>query len=224
MRVYAWRHQNFTNFGDELGYELLKRILGDVERVANPAAADIISIGSILGSVRYKPGTVVWGSGFIKANQLTSSGLKFAAVRGRLTAVRLSQLGVWTESCAMGDPAVLVPRFWPKSDAKSDDHVVGWIPHYIDDKDPGGWNLKIDVRAPVDEVISQISSCRAILSSSLHGCIVADAFGIPSMRLHHEAVIGGNFKWADYMSARSQPINLTQDRLLRALRAALPSQ
>ena len=44
-------------------------------------------------------------------------------------------------------------------------------------------------------VINKISSCRVVLSSSLHGLIVADSYGIPNMRIARDDVITGNWKW-----------------------------
>jgi hypothetical protein len=57
------------------------------------------------------------------------------------------------------------------------------------------------------EVLQQIGSCRKIVSSSLHGIIVADAFGIPrriemAERFPRE---GGDFKFRDYSASIGMP-------------------
>ncbi len=57
----------------------------------------------------------------------------------------------------------------------------------------------IDVERPCGEVCAEISACARILSSSLHGLVVADSYGIPNARLVlSNQIIGGDFKFRDY--------------------------
>jgi hypothetical protein len=70
--------------------------------------------------------------------------------------------------------------------------------------------LPIDVGAPVAEVLARIARCRYILSSSLHGLIVADALGIPNgwlwLDTGRERTAGLTaFKVQDYHSAFDTP-------------------
>ena len=52
------------------------------------------------------------------------------------------------------------------------------------------------------DVIDQISSCERILSSSLHGIITSDAYGIPNCWIELSGkVLGGYFKYLDYASS-----------------------
>lgn len=54
-------------------------------------------------------------------------------------------------------------------------------------------------------VICRISECKAILSSAMHGLIVADSFGIPNMRIvASDSLMGGGYKFKDYYSAFSK--------------------
>jgi pyruvyltransferase len=75
----------------------------------------------------------------------------------------------------------------------------------------------------VDDVIAQITSCAVIAASSLHGLIVAEAFGIPAMRLPH-ALTGGDdaafvdYKFTDYLTALDRPLPVIQQELVGALR------
>jgi len=62
-------------------------------------------------------------------------------------------------------------------------------------------------------VISEIAKCRRIVTSSLHGTIVADSFGIPRQvelppRLLQEKE-GGSFKYNDYASLYGPPSKYT---------------
>ena len=54
-------------------------------------------------------------------------------------------------------------------------------------------------------VIGRISECEAVLSSAMHGLIVADSFGIPNIRvIASESLMGGDYKFKDYYSAFSK--------------------
>jgi len=59
----------------------------------------------------------------------------------------------------------------------------------------------IDAGGSVDSVVRQIASCAAITSSSLHGLVLADSFGIPASWFGLEPELwGGSFKFQDYES------------------------
>jgi len=59
--------------------------------------------------------------------------------------------------------------------------------------------MVIDVEQDWKRVLSQISACDVILSSSLHGLIVADSYQIPNARVSFSgAIVGGDFKFFDY--------------------------
>lgn len=52
------------------------------------------------------------------------------------------------------------------------------------------------------DVIDQICSCERILSSSLHGLIVSDAYQVPSCWIELTGkILGGHFKYLDYASS-----------------------
>ena len=65
-------------------------------------------------------------------------------------------------------------------------------------------------------VIARISECEAVLSSAMHGLIVADSFGIPNMRvIASDSLMGGDYKFRDYYSAFSKnkyrAVNIRED-------------
>jgi hypothetical protein len=60
----------------------------------------------------------------------------------------------------------------------------------------------INVRRGPTAVLGEIAGCDSVLSTSLHGLITADAFGIPAAWARREPDLwGGRFKFLDYESA-----------------------
>jgi hypothetical protein len=130
------------------------------------------------------------------------------AVRGKLTA------DVLKVDAPLGDLGLLASRIWTKEPAR---YNIGVVRHYVDDNEYPFADIVIDATEPAEEVIKKISSCRVIMSSSLHGIIVADSYGIPNMRIARDDVITGDWKWLDHKSALIKPVADVQDDLLRAL-------
>lgn len=208
--TWWWRppRRDWVNFGDELGPQILER-LGVRTRRVPLADAEIVTVGSIMEHVvrSARDGLTVWGSGFIEPGKCTQR-LDVRAVRGRLTAEALGT------DAPQGDPALLVSALWPRPPVR---FRTGFVPHYVDRGRPAWADIIIDVTRPVDEVIEAIGSCSSIASSSLHGLIVAQSFGIPAMRIPHKKVYGGDFKWCDHATAMARPIADIQNSLVDAL-------
>jgi pyruvyltransferase len=56
----------------------------------------------------------------------------------------------------------------------------------------------IDVRQPIEDIIEIIRMCKRIASSSLHGLIVAHAYGVPAQWVRLGHVSGDGVKYHDY--------------------------
>lgn len=74
----------------------------------------------------------------------------------------------------------------------------------------------LNPESPPKTVIGRISECEAVLSSAMHGLIVADSFGIPNMRvIASDSLMGGDYKFTDYYSAFSKnkyrAVNIRED-------------
>lgn len=203
LRVWAWS-AGVKNFGDELGPEVLWRLGYDVARVEEIEDAEFVTCGSLLehAAANAKPGTKVWGSGLMHGDPVDVSHLDILAVRGKLTAAAISQ-----HEAPTGDPGCLVPILWSKPPIR---FHTGVVRHYVDKNDYPWADAVIDADSPVDEVIELIGSCRQVASSSLHGLIVAEAWGLPTLRLPHSDVAGLNFKWADWFVGGNNPNRLLE--------------
>lgn len=209
LRSWWYRDPKFTNFGDELGHVFLELLGHEVELVPYPHA-DILTTGSILQRRQpLKPGTIIWGTGWHKRPPERLPRLDVRMVRGQLTADALKL----RKKVPFGDPGFLASHFWP---AEPKRHRVGFVRHYIDTREIHGTKL-IDPRADPETVCRQISECETVVSSSLHGCIVAASYGIPYMRLPHDRVVGGDTKWIDFTTSLNRPIAEIQHDLLERI-------
>jgi len=159
-----------------------------------------MAIGSIMSYSSAR--AHVWGSGIISRKDRVQGG-KFYAVRGPLTRKRLSEQG---HSCPeiYGDPALLLPRYyWPEVPKK---YEYGIIPHYVDyervsktrDTTPDMCVIDLmtdNLQATTDKILQ----CKRVISSSLHGVIIAHAYGIPAIWVRFsEGLSGDNVKFEDY--------------------------
>lgn len=208
LRSWWWRDPNFTNFGDELGHMVLEKLGHQVEWVPLDEA-DIITVGTILDLAKQecKPGTIIWGTGAAWDKTIFRD-FDVRAVRGALSA-KVLQVDV-----PLGDPGLLVSKLWSRPATK---YKVGVVPHYIDDRNYSWADIVIDVKDDPGEVIKQISSCETIASSSLHGLIVAESYGIPNVRISHGSIIGADFKHMDYVTSLDRPIEVIQEDLIKCL-------
>ena len=203
LNVYWWRSRR--NLGDALNPILISFLDGDRKvRWApnNFRASHYLAIGSILHNATHN--SIVWGSGFIREDDRPASRpAQVLAVRGPKTRDRLLELGI---ACppVYGDPALLLPLYFnPEVNPR---YELGLIPHYVDKNRPFFHQtfpedfLLIDIETEdFKSFVESLKSCRKILSSSLHGIILADAYGIPAHRIKlGEDITGGDFKFEDY--------------------------
>lgn len=140
----------------------------------------------------------IWGSGFSASPEVLGRFVRYRrlrlhAVRGTRTVGILRRLGypVDGEAVALGDPGLLYDRLLEGPGAAGGAvYDVGVVPHFWDIEigealgralTAAGLRVAvIDVRKEPVQVIGEIASCRSVLSSSLHGCVVADSLHIPN--------------------------------------------
>lgn len=217
-----------NNFGDLIGKYILEKITGCKVMYAEPTAdyKHYVFGGSVLNHAG--PNAVVWGSGLGTITDGVNPYTRIRAVRGPISRARALSIG---RNCpaVYGDPGMLMPRFYKPSIKKS--HAVGVVPHYVDQyraydryKDVH----IIDVCASVEAVIDEICSCEQIVSSSLHGIIIAHAYGIPAAWVKiSDSMAGDGTKFRDYFASVgldiAHPFDLREINGLPSLPTFLPS-
>lgn len=213
LPLYYWQQKAFINFGDHLSSLLVERIVGKPVRIhkRHPKNQEqkLLAIGSILIFARDKD--VIWGTGLngklAKKENFSFQNLDVRAVRGPLTRRFLQEN--FSISCpeVYGDPALLFPYFFPEFQRKEEpkyDYIV--IPHYSEKqlfpKDASG--KIVYPTDPWQEVIDKITDSRFVISSSLHGVILAEAYGIPA-RLLRVSENEPLLKYQDYYLGTNRP-------------------
>lgn len=163
----------------------------------------ILSVGSILKySNKY---TSVWGSGFMY-NKEKFRGGKLFAVRGPLSNQKIIDCGY--KGCdVFGDPALLLPLFIKEENKKYD---IAIIPHYVEYeyfKKKYGEKYKIINlhNRNIQDTVKEITSCKAILSTSLHGIIISHAYNIPAIWIKYGNIDTDGFKFYDYFGSVNIP-------------------
>jgi hypothetical protein len=163
----------------------------------------IMAIGSIMSHTQ--PKAVVWGSGIIsKTDQFSTA--DFRAVRGPLSRKRILELG-YTCPEVYGDPALLLPTLYHPEVPKK--YAYGVIPHYVDYAQAKAQYANENNTTVInlidrdhEAVTRHILSCTRIVSSSLHGVIVAQAYGIPAVWVRFsDKLSGDNVKFFDYFES-----------------------
>jgi pyruvyltransferase len=206
MRVYNSYHWiGRPNFGDAIAPYLLDQFCPNFKAVWAPIAeAEIITVGSVLEHIPARWPGYVLGSGRLYPDRLVrmDSTTTVLGLRGPLTA------RAWPDDVAIGDPGLLADELVGSQTRIYD---LGIVPHWSDTKLKQNphyyspkWSTKlIDIAADPLEVVRTIGQCKKIVSSSLHGLIIADAFGIPRKFEYTERFDkeGKLFKFYDYSAS-----------------------
>ena len=208
-------YSDILNVGDQLNLHILKHISNkEPFEVSSSLTPHILGIGSIAHLAGR--GSYLWGCGMIGISPAPLwrriSQSQVLALRGSLTLEAFTQRGYRFTNLPLGDPAVLMSRFYsPASCSKA--FRLGIIPHYIHKQtlsplmaSTDGNITLIDVQTSCHEFIDNMLSCDYILSSSLHGLILADTFEIPNKWIKIKPdLFGGDFKFHDYYSTTDHP-------------------
>ncbi|GAA4815399.1 polysaccharide pyruvyl transferase family protein [Litoribaculum gwangyangense] len=216
IRLFWWNEikiqgKSKENFGDLLGKYLVEKISVKKVVFSWPKKFSFhdfftpiyVTVGSILTHVNSK--CIVWGSGIISKENLIKKA-KFLAVRGPQTRRHLINQGYEVPEI-YGDPALLLPKYYyPKIEKK---YKIGIVPHYRDFNKIKDFYLNLDDVLLIDLMTNDVEAktneflkCENIVSSSLHGIIVAHAYGIPAVwQKFSDDVFGDDIKYQDYFES-----------------------
>ncbi|WP_206476920.1 polysaccharide pyruvyl transferase family protein [Microbacterium sp. KRD172] len=191
------------NFGDDLTPWLLPRY-GLVPQYREPRAAGLVGVGSLLEFLPPEFSGAIWGSGLMRDGRRPLPSASVLAVRGPLTAERI---GVQAEP-AYGDPGLLVARHQARP--VGDDRIAV-VPHGHHRPHEGLAALVraagdgarvVNVHQRAGGAVREIAAARAVITTSLHGLITADSYGIPAVWTTLDPPLdGGDFKFRDYEAA-----------------------
>lgn len=229
---HTWQGLNHRNWGDDINYYFIKELTGrPVVSLFNFRLArkfeikNYLCIGSLLGMPGYaNKNTIVWGAGSF-GELKGESPQHICSVRGKLTRGILVDKGFECPE-VYGDPALLLPLVYQPhrgvqcsiaassvQEVQKASYHLGIIPHIDDLHHPVIEEIRekhteeiliIDLAhyEKWSDIIDQICSCERILSSSLHGLIVSDAYQVPNCWIELSGkLLGGHFKFYDYASS-----------------------
>jgi pyruvyltransferase len=212
MKMYWWNE--VPNFGDGLSPLLLEHFTHMKVKWDTISHSKLISTGSILEHVPPLWDGTILGSGRLLENSRLHLQQMKSGVTAKILLLRgpLSARGI-PGNYGLGDPGLLADELVGPQKKLWD---LGIVPHFSDMDLVKRFTAlipkqhSIKVISPSKDpltVVKEIGSCYRIVTSSLHGMIVADAFGIPR-RVEYCSKMdkdGGDFKFRDYSASIQTP-------------------
>ena len=188
-------YKDDVNLGDYLStviykYMLSRHSIDESAKSSGKKTKHLMAVGSILGGSGDFDATV-WGSGIRNFSSVRGlcrkkiyQKLDVRAVRGPFTRDALLQCGIKCPK-VYGDPAVLMPLIYkPEVKEKSGTvlilHFLTPPSQYTEREDVTLLNIQTE---DYKSFIDAIASADKVISSSLHGIILAEAYGIPAVFL-----------------------------------------
>ncbi|MFD1754674.1 polysaccharide pyruvyl transferase family protein [Rufibacter sediminis] len=160
----------------------------------------MLGIGSVIHFA--KDNDVIWGSGVngkVDVSEHTFSTLDVRAVRGPLTRQFLQNRGIPVPE-VYGDPALLLPHIFPGRFRKDPQKRFVVVPNLHDLKIVKTLRLE-NVISPIlgwNTCVEEILKAEFVIASSLHGLIIAEAYGIPACYIRFTQT-ENLFKYNDYL-------------------------
>lgn len=207
LPCHVWTpHGGGVNVGDWLTVPIV-RALGREPAPPVTGGACLFAVGTTLHPDHYRASgagrVVVWGAGSGDGDPRADL-LDVRAVRGPRTAAALGlPAGV-----PLGDPALLLPRLVPTLPPADSCHVL-YVRHCGTPADvrPDWADAHTSMRAPEAGalgVVAAIAAAGFVVTESLHGAIVAHAYGVPWAPAPGRPL---GAKWADWLAYLGLPID-----------------
>lgn len=206
LRLYYWPA---PNFGDALSHLVVAHVSGRDVVQARPKQAELFALGSLMHVIAKNwtdhtrgEGPFLWGTGllnpFYRKDFLEN-------VRVRLLRGPVSAAFLRLKMDEFGDPGLLAPEAVGPVSERLD--RVAIIPHHSQMEDPRFVDMVeadpalqlIDVRLDPVTVCREIARSAHVFSASLHGLIVADAYGVANTWMDPDTQ--GRLKYHDYAAS-----------------------
>jgi len=215
--AYFVKYHHRQNFGDYLPEIICKELLSypkidaDVFRLIGSVIDERWIRRDLRNSSGHVTGLIAfWGCGAREAVPLSRklrSHCRFFGVRGARTR---DVLGL-PEDTVLGDPGLLAPLFHtPRRHPETGGKVIA-IPHIQDGRSPAetlalsGADILVHPEigaseAALRDILDRIASAAFVLTASLHGAIIAAAYGRP-FAFWNNGHLDVPFKWEDFASS-----------------------
>ncbi|WP_187261809.1 polysaccharide pyruvyl transferase family protein [Pontibacter beigongshangensis] len=202
--LYYWKPlTGELNFGDHLSKVVVSKVLADRNHLLEEETKTrrtLLAIGSVL---HFASDTdVIWGTGVngkVAVNEHTFSTLDVRAVRGPLTREFLQERAIAVPE-VYGDPALLLPHIFPGRFSRDPQKKYVVVPNLHDLVIAEALKTE-NIVSPVwgwNRCVEEILKAEFVIASSLHGLIIAEAYGIPACYIRFSET-ENLFKYNDYL-------------------------
>lgn len=201
---YWWEK---PNLGDELSHVIVEYMLSlrniNIDKPVH-GRKHLYAVGSIITAGLQD--CTIWGSGILFAtmlNRVKGRKLDIRSVRGPISRILLVDMGYHVPE-VYGDPVIILPEIYSPV-KKEKRYKYGVIIHkdqkfsskedeeFISRSDV----LLIDIRTrDYREFVDNVVSCEKVISSSLHGIIISESYGVPA--LMHQPTVEPLLKYCDW--------------------------
>ncbi len=203
VKLFWWEEPYPGNLGDIINPYVIEKMSGIPPKYA-PAGEGMCAIGSVIKFA--KEGVPVWGSGSPRQDDELNPKAVYHAVRGPHTRdLVLANGGTCPE--VYGDPAWFLPVLHNSPVERT--HKTGFILHFT--HEDAGLQVndalrQIPIRRvgyeDIEAFLDEMRACERIVSTSLHGVIIAHAYGIPALWAtvsdSKQQIHGDGIKFQDY--------------------------
>lgn len=203
VKVEWWNEK--VNLGDAISPLVVDWVLKqkELKLIDKGKTIHLSAIGSIIGMGLYD--STIWGSGILNF-EIACNVIKnrkfikydIRALRGPLTKMIMEKAGYNCENVVLSDPAILMPLIY-KPNINKKKYKYTLIMHHESAKVDVASDVHIldiktnDYKFFIDEIIES----EVVISESLHGIILAEAYGIKAIYLN-SGITEQILKFIDY--------------------------
>lgn len=172
----------------------------------------------------------VWGSGILNPKLLyrvSKRRLDIRAVRGPVTRSLLMEYGYEVPS-VYGDPAVFLPEIYSPTEV-SKECRYGFVVHkdgssrFSNADNLKGGHKFIDIKTTdYRKFVDELVSVECVISTSLHGIILAESYGVPAILMMPKRDFMKYEDWYEATNRATHPVALSLDEIESITPAPIP--